>query len=91
MSLVGRTLSLFLTVLYVLLLVRVLISWFRPRYKTRSNAWFFTIEDLTWRATEPLLAPIRRVLPQTGMIDFAPLVLFFILRALQSLVLSIFR
>lgn len=91
MSLVGQTISLFLTVLYVLLLARVLMSWFRPRYKTSSNGWFFSLEDLTWRATEPMLAPIRRILPQSGMIDFAPLVLFFLLRALQSLVLSIFR
>lgn len=91
MWMIGQTLSLFLTVLYVLLLARVLISWFRPRYKTSTNGWFFSLEELTWRATEPLLAPIRRILPQSGMIDFAPLVLFFILQALQRVVLSIFR
>ncbi|HLO04972.1 MAG TPA: YggT family protein [Symbiobacteriaceae bacterium] len=91
MGLIGQTISLFLTVLYVLLLARVLISWFRPRYKTSRNGWFFSLEELTWRATEPMLAPIRRILPQSGMIDFAPLILFFLLRVLQSLVLSIFR
>lgn len=91
MGLVRQTISLILTILYILLLARVLMSWFRPRYKTSSNSWFFSLENLTWRATEPMLAPIRRILPQSGMIDFAPLVLFFILRALQSLVLSIFR
>lgn len=91
MGLIGQALSLFFKVLYVLLLARVLMSWFRPRYKTSGNSWFFSLEEITWRATEPLLAPIRRILPQTGMIDLAPLVLFFLLQALQSLVLSIFR
>lgn len=90
MQMVGRALSLFLNVLYVLLLARVLMSWFRPRYKSKSNAWFFGLEEITWRATEPLLAPIRRLLPQTGGFDFAPLVLFFLLQALGRLVLSIF-
>lgn len=91
MGLVGQALRLFLKVLYVLLWARILMSWFRPRYKTSSNGWFFALEDLVWRTTEPLLAPIRRILPQTGMFDFAPLVLFFVLQALESLVLSIFR
>jgi YggT family protein len=31
------------------------------------------------QATEPLLAPIRRVLPRTGMVDFSPFVLMIIL------------
>jgi YggT family protein len=86
----GRALSLFLNLLYLLLLARVLMSWFRPRYKTSGNAWFFGLEEITWRVTEPLLAPIRRFLPQAGGFDFAPLVLFFLLQALQSLVRSIF-
>lgn len=91
MGLVGQALSLFLNVLNVLLLARVLMSWFRPRYKTSSNGWFFTLEEITWRGTEPFLAPIRRLLPQTGMIDLSPLVLFLLLQALESLVRSIFR
>lgn len=91
MGLFGQVLRLFLKVLYVLLWARILMSWFRPRYKTSSNGWFFALEDIVMRATEPLLAPIRRILPQTGMFDFAPLVLFFVLQALESLVRSIFR
>jgi YggT family protein len=90
MALIGRTLGLFLNILYVLLLARVLMSWFRPRYRTAGNAWFFHLEEITWRATEPLLAPIRRLLPQTGMFDFSPIVLFLVLQVLQNLVRSIF-
>jgi YggT family protein len=38
------------------------------------------------RIIEPLLTPIRRLLPQTGAFDFSPLVLILILILLQSLV-----
>ena len=55
-------------VLWLLVLGRVLISWVDP---TGRN----TISQFLVGMTEPLLAPIRRVLPQTGMVDFSPLVL----------------
>ena len=39
--------------------------------------------------TEPLLAPIRRVLPDMGGFDFSPVVLFFGLRMVRGIVLSV--
>ena len=41
------------------------------------------IYDVIFAVTEPLLAPIRRVLPQTGMIDFSPVVLIIILTVIE--------
>jgi YggT family protein len=55
-------------VLWILVLGRVLVSWTDPM--ARSSVSRFVVS-----LTEPLLAPIRRVLPQTGMVDFSPLVL----------------
>jgi YggT family protein len=40
-----------------------------------------------YETTEPLLAPIRRVLPQTGMFDLSPLVLMLGLGFVMQLVL----
>jgi YggT family protein len=40
-----------------------------------------------FETTEPLLAPIRRILPSTGMIDLAPLVLLLVLGVIVRLVL----
>lgn len=66
-------------VLTALVFARVILSWVDPRGGNALSR--FVIE-----MTEPLLAPIRRVLPQTGMIDFAPtillVILFVLLRAL---------
>lgn len=39
--------------------------------------------------TEPLLGPVRSVLPDVGGIDFSPLVLLFAIRVLRGLLLSL--
>lgn len=64
----------------VILLVYVLMSWFvSPYHPLRQGLGRFV---------EPFLAPIRNLLPQTGMMDFSPIVLFIILFILESLILS---
>lgn len=35
------------------------------------------------RIVEPMLAPIRQIMPQTGMIDFSPLVLIILLQLIE--------
>ena len=43
-----------------------------------------------WRALnailDPILTPIRRILPDTGMIDFSPMVLLILLRILGTII-----
>ncbi|MCV0403974.1 MAG: YggT family protein [Chloroflexi bacterium] len=59
-------------VLWLLLIARVLLSWTNPRGGGGLVAFIY-------QATEPILAPIRRVLPPTGGIDWSPLVAMLIL------------
>jgi YggT family protein len=42
------------------------------------------------QVVEPLLQPIRNLLPQTGMIDFSPMVLLILLQLVQQLMASTF-
>jgi YggT family protein len=42
------------------------------------------------RIVEPLLSPIRRLIPQTGAFDFSPVILIIILILLQSLIGVVF-
>ncbi len=65
----------------VILLVYVLVSWFVSPYHPLRQGLS--------RIVEPFLAPIRNILPQTGMMDFSPIVLFIILFILESLILSL--
>ncbi|WP_455550777.1 YggT family protein [Exercitatus varius] len=57
-------------ILYVIF-IGAILSWFR-----RGND---PLSYLLYQLGEPVLAPIRRLLPKTGMIDFSPMVLAFIL------------
>ncbi len=68
-----------LTLFEFVLLARVLLSWF-PNFD-RSNPIIRFIYDIT----EPILKPVRDLLPQTGMVDFSPLVVFLIITVLIRL------
>ncbi len=64
-----------------ILLARVLISWVQIDP-------YNPIVRLLYQLTEPLLAPIRRLLPQTGMMDFSPIVAFIAIMVVERIVLS---
>jgi YggT family protein len=66
-------------ILIVAIFARAILSWFtnNPR-----NPIISALDQVT----EPILAPLRRVMPRMGMLDFTPLVAIIILVAIQSLV-----
>jgi YggT family protein len=71
--------NLFVFVFDIVLLARVVMSWFNPQLAGRFARILFDL-------TEPILAPIRRVLPQSQLLDFSPLVAFLLLQLLSGLV-----
>jgi YggT family protein len=66
--------------MYVVLIGRVLMSWINPRFDG-------PVARFLYETTEPFLAPIRRMLPQTGMVDFSPFIAFLLLGFLSALIL----
>ena len=70
-----------ITVYLVVLFARAVTSWFPP---PRSGTPFAFITQLLRDLTEPLLAPLRRVIPPAGPFDLSFMVLFFILLIVQS-------
>jgi YggT family protein len=68
----------------IVLLARVLLSWVQvdPRNP---------IVNLINQLTEPLLAPIRNLLPQGGGMDFSPMVAFFVVLIAEQVVLTLLR
>lgn len=61
-------------VFYVVLMVRIVASFFPPR---TEGVWNW-IAGFSVRLTEPVLAPIRRRIPLMGMMDLSPLIAFFL-------------
>lgn len=64
-----------------ILLARVLTSWFQVDP-------YNPVIRILYQLTEPLLAPIRRLLPQTGMMDFSPIVAFVVITVVERIVVS---
>ena len=70
------------TILRAALIVRVLSSWFPISPYSPWVRWAFAL-------SEPILRPLRQVVPNLGMIDITPIIAYFALGLLQSLFLSI--
>ena len=47
-----------------------------------SNQFAYAVHDALSRLFEPVLRPIRKVMPDTGAIDFSPMVLLLLIYAL---------
>ena len=72
--------QLFVAALFFVVTARILISWINPRFEG-------PVARFLYDTTEPLLSPIRRVLPQTGMIDLSPMVLGMVLLILMRVLI----
>jgi YggT family protein len=59
----------------LLILARAILSWIQA---DREHPIVKFIYDVT----EPILAPVRNILPQVSMIDFSPLVVLLLLQIL---------
>ena len=70
-------LSVLLNILWLAILIRVILSWFPV---DQSNP----IIRIVWEVTEPVLSPIRRVIPRIGMFDLSPLAAFLVISFLAQ-------
>jgi len=62
----------------ILILLRVILSWFSPR---PTNI----LAVILYRVTEPFLAPLRRIIPRVGRLDFSPLVAIILIQVIYYL------
>lgn len=56
-----------------------------------SNQFAYAVHDALSRLFEPVLRPIRRVMPDTGAIDFSPMVFLLILNAISYILQGAMR
>jgi YggT family protein len=75
-----------ITIYIWLLIAQAVLSWLLAfGVVNRYNRAVSTISDFLWRITEPLLAPIRRIIPDLGGIDISPVILILLLYFLRNL------
>ncbi len=72
-------------VLVAVVFIWAVLSWVAPPYNP--------VRQLLDRIVEPLMAPIRRILPITGPVDFSPIILIVLIvlaaRILTGIILSL--
>ncbi|PIP20865.1 MAG: hypothetical protein COX40_02460 [Candidatus Omnitrophica bacterium CG23_combo_of_CG06-09_8_20_14_all_40_11] len=78
-----RVLGVLLTILYWLILIRALISWVNPDS-------FNPIVQFLYKTTEPILYPIRKMLPFSLKfgIDISPIIAFLAIIFLKSFLIN---
>ncbi len=69
--------NILLTVLWVAILIRVLLSWFPVDPYNPLIRILFEI-------TEPVLLPFRKVIPRIGMFDLSPLAALLVIQVIQQ-------
>ena len=62
----------FLYILLVAIIARALLSWFPI---SRTNPFVRLVHQIT----DPLIDPVRRIMPRTGMIDLSPMIVVILL------------
>jgi YggT family protein len=65
--------------LVLLVIVSVILSYFMDPYHPVRRA----VDSVV----EPLLSPIRRVVPLIGMLDFSPLILIILIQVVSNLII----
>jgi YggT family protein len=64
----------------VILAARAVLSWF----PVRGGTFLASVNTLLFELTEPVLRPVRRVIPPVGMFDVSFMIVFFVLFFLYS-------
>jgi len=77
-------------VLIMLVIIQFVIGLlFAFNVVNQSNQFLAAIYTSINRLLDPVLAPVRRMLPSTGAIDFSPLVLIILLQIMMIVLASL--
>jgi YggT family protein len=68
------------------ILIRVVLSWF---VMSSRNEMLHTVYRVFYQITEPLLAPLRRIVPPMGGFDLTPILAFFIIQMIGAILLQV--
>jgi YggT family protein len=86
------TLSMILTLVWWVFLIMIIMSWLISfNIINTRNQFVASIWRVLNQITEPILKPIRRVIPPMGGLDLSPLIVFVIIFFLQNLISNFAR
>ena len=66
-----------LDIYMIIIIIRVIFAWVGPK----SSSYF---HYFVYRLTEPVLGPVRKIIPPIGgVLDISPIIVFFIIAVLK--------
>jgi YggT family protein len=77
-----KSFQIILDLLFFAILGKIILSWVSP--ESRNSISLQLLDPLT----EWILAPVRRIIPTVGMIDFSPIIVIFALQFFENFVLK---
>ena len=77
----AQTIQIFSQVLMVLIIAKVILSYFLDPYNP--------LRSMIDRLVDPLLAPIRGIVPNMGMFDFSPVILLILVQLIADLLVKL--
>ena len=86
-TLLTNAVNVFFKLLYILIIIRVFMSWV-------PNLRYTTIGNFIVTLTDPILEPVKRMMDKSPlgggmMLDFSPVIALFILDIIQMIILGI--
>jgi YggT family protein len=76
-----QVIGLLTTLLIALIIIWVIVSWVLPPYHP--------LREALDRVIDPMLAPIRRVMPVTGALDLSPMILIILIELIGRILTSL--
>ena len=80
---ISSVISILAELLFLALIIRAVLSWLTGVVALQPVARFIN------RVTDPLLEPIRRIVPPLGGIDMSPLIAMLVIWLVESLLLTL--
>lgn len=81
MSALVQVVNTFAQILVLVVILHVILSYFMDPYHPVRRGLSSVVE--------PLLNPIRQIIPPVGMIDFSPLILIVLIQLIKQVIISL--
>lgn len=73
-----------------IVIAMVIFSWlYAFNVVNNSNRFVAMVGEFLYKATEPLLRPIRRFMPDLGGLDISPIILFVIIFFVERIIINV--
>ncbi|TET75281.1 MAG: YggT family protein [Dehalococcoidia bacterium] len=85
MSIAAEIINYIIWVITMAIFARVILSWFMVN---PTSGFVVSLYQLLFQITEPILAPLRRIIPTIGMFDITPIVAIILLQIIGQVLIQ---